>query len=264
MDQVSAYQHALAPFREALDQGNLAAARAALVRMSAPLGSHLGAGAFVDAVFSPLRAAWPDREPREVINICGVDQHGAEWVSCSGQSVGRFMAPWLDIPPAGHLVHMRFVAFFRLEDGLVVEMQALWDISEVMMQATRRAMDPSSGREMMRPEPATCDGLRATGDGPEAQQIMFLNAMPDRGQYRDMTQFHVFAAGASVAVSGWPNMVQRLSDGGWMGSAPVATHVALRSVDVWRIERGVIRETRGMVDLLTPYAQLGVDGLALE
>ena len=46
---------------------------------------------------------------------------------------------------------MRFHEFYRIEDGRIVEMQALWDIPEVMMQAGAWPMVPSLGREFCIP-----------------------------------------------------------------------------------------------------------------
>jgi len=92
-------------------------------------------------------------------------------------------------------------------------------------------------------------------------QIPFLAAMPDRGAYRDEMQYHFFADGPFVAVSGWPNMKQTLSDGGWMGIAPGGVTVTMKSLDFWRIEDGLIRENWVLVDLLDLYAQVGVDVL---
>ncbi|MFN3146393.1 MAG: hypothetical protein ACE368_14700 [Paracoccaceae bacterium] len=54
-------------------------------------------------------------------------------------------------------------------------------------------------------------------------QIPFLAAMPDRGQHPEGTQSHLFADGAYVAVTGWPNMRQTLTGGGWLG---LPRHVA--------------------------------------
>lgn len=72
---------------------------------------------------------------------------------------GLFAAPFLDIPPTRHMVHMRFHEFFRFEEGRVVEIQALWDLPEVMMQAGAWPMAPSLGREWHVPGPATQDEL---------------------------------------------------------------------------------------------------------
>ena len=65
---------------------------------------------------------------KRVDRDAGPDDGGAEWVGCGGHYMGTLAAPWLDIPPTGHLAHMRFHEFYRFEEGRVVEIQALWDI----------------------------------------------------------------------------------------------------------------------------------------
>jgi predicted ester cyclase len=99
--------------------------------------------------------------------IAGVTEHGGHWVGCGGYYTGTFIHPWLDIPPTGHQVAMRFHEFYRFEDEKVVEVQALWDIPEVMMQANAWPMAPGLGREWQVPGPATQDGL-LQGDYDEA------------------------------------------------------------------------------------------------
>ncbi|MEM9247639.1 MAG: ester cyclase [Pseudomonadota bacterium] len=102
-----------------------------------------------------------------------------------------------------------------------------------------------------------------TGRGIEGfrrhHQIPFLGAMPDRGQYLDEIVYHFMAEGAYVGVTGWPNMVQTLTHGGWMGIAPAGRRITMRSLDFWRLEGGLIRENWVLVDLLDVYDQLGVD-----
>ena len=126
-----------------------------------------GPRTFHDRALAKLKAAWPDLERRDWIVIAGEDQHGAEWVGCAGHFIGTFTAPFLDIPPTGHLAHMRFHEFYRIEDGRIVEMQALWDIPEVMMQAGAWPMVPSLGREFCIPGPASGDGLFREARDPE-------------------------------------------------------------------------------------------------
>ena len=92
-------------------------------------------------------------------------------------------------------------------------------------------------------------------------QIPFLAAMPDRGQYRNEIAYHFFGDNAYAAVTGWPNMIQTLSDGGWMGIAPPGQRIEMKSLDFWRIEDGLIRENWVLVDLLDMYRQIGVDAL---
>lgn len=315
----------LTPFRAALYSGDLVAAEKALTHVSGldavfrcafALGEHVGAQAYIRGVFAPLLRAIPDLERRDWIVMAGPDMDGADWVGCGGAYVGTFAAPWLDIPPTGHFVHMRFHEYYRIQDGRVVEMQAIWDIPEVMMQAGAWPMAPSLGREGLVPGPASCDGLRVgareEGDaardmvldmlaamgrhprdgGPEVMemerfwhphmtwygpagigtargvqgfrnwhQIPFLAAMPDRGAFSGDVTHHFFGDGPYVAVTGWPDMMQTLSHGGWMGIAPTGKIVTMKSLDFWRIEDGRIRENWVLVDLLDLYDQIGVDVL---
>ena len=44
-----------------------------------------------------------------------------------------------------------------------------------------------------------------------------------------------------------------------MGIAPSGKRITMRSLDFWRIEKGLIRENWVLVDLLDVYDQLGVD-----
>ena len=105
-----------------------------------------------------------------------------------------------------------------------------------------------------------------TGRGIEGfrnwHQIPFLAAMPDRGQFADQITNHFFGDGDYVGVTGWPNMIQTLTDGGWMGVAPSGKRINLRSLDFWRVENGLIRENWVLVDLLDIYDQIGVDVFA--
>ena len=148
----------------ALEEG---AAADVVFRLAFPFGDMHGPRTFHDRALAKLKAAWPDLERRDWIVIAGEDQHGAEWVGCAGHFIGTFTAPFLDIPPTGHLAHMRFHEFYRIEDGRIVEMQALWDIPEVMMQAGAWPMVPSLGREFCIPGPASGDGLFREARDPE-------------------------------------------------------------------------------------------------
>jgi len=131
----------------------------AVFRMAHPLGEIEGTEAFFKRAIAPLVKAWPDVERRDYIVMAGTDGDGQDWVGCGGLFIGTSVEPWLHIPPTGHLTHMRFHEFFRLVDGKVVEMQSLWDIPEVMMQADAWPMPPSLGREFNIPGPASQDGM---------------------------------------------------------------------------------------------------------
>lgn len=291
----------------------------ATFRLSFPFETIAGVDAYLDRVYAPLEKAWPDLERRDWIVMAGQTPEGADWLGCGGSYIGTFAAPWLDIPPTGHLVHMRFHEFYRFDGDRIVEMQALWDIPEAMMQAGAWPLSPSLGREWHVPGPAPCDGLvpgprdalrseascarivdmlehlqrHPSQGGPEVMemerfwhpkmswygpagigtgrgvagfrnwhQIPFLAAMPDRGQHAGGTEHHFFGDGDYAAVTGWPNMIQTLSAGGWLGIAPPGKRIEMRSLDFWRLENGLIRENWVLVDLLHMYDQIGVDVLA--
>ncbi|MCI2401132.1 ester cyclase [Aliiroseovarius subalbicans] len=163
----------IAPLRKAMAEFSEDGVRAVLgdvladtahVRLSHPLGEMAGA-ALYDNAFAPLFAALPDLERRDLIVVAGNDGDGGDWVGCMGHYMGTFAAPFLDIPPTGHLAHMRFHEFFRLDGGRIVEMQAIWDLPELMMQAGAWPMVPSLGREVCVPGPMTQDGLSAHDPG---------------------------------------------------------------------------------------------------
>ena len=287
------------------------------VRMCHPFGD-LTTDSLYDTCFKPLQIAFPDVERRDAIIVRGTTPEGSDWVGCCGSYVGTFVAPFLEIPPTGHLAHMRFHEFYKISNGQVVEVQAIWDIPELMMQANAWPMAPSLGREWATPTPMTQDGLVDRPDdtaqsnqslthvidrlvalsrhpiepvasmelerywhpkmswyGPAGigtargisgfrnwHQIPFLNAMPDRGQYKDEVLAHFFAEGDYVAVTGWPDMAQTMARDGWMGIVPNGQKIKLRSLDFWRMEKGKIRENWVLVDLLDVYSQLGVDVFA--
>ncbi len=156
------------PLRQVLYDYEPGAVRAALsnvfdrdatVRLAYPFEDLDGPEGLYEEAFLPLATAFPDLERRDTIVMAGASERGNDWVGCCGYYTGTFVRPWLDIPPTGHQAAMRFHEFFRVVDGRVVEMQALWDLPEVMMQAQAWPMAPSLGREWHVPAPATMDGI---------------------------------------------------------------------------------------------------------
>lgn len=328
MDRHSEHKKLISPLRAAMydfEPGrvrttlNQLFAADALIRLCHPIGDLQGPEALYDHAYHGLFNALPDLERRDYIVMAGPDGEGNDWVGCGGYYTGTFLASWLDIPPTGHMVAMRFHEFYRFVNGKVVEMQAVWDIAEVMVQANAWPLSPALGREWHVPGPASQDGLvpsprdeaKSTAScqlimdmltalvrypsqgGPEVMElerfwhprfswygpsgigtcrgvagfrhwhsIPFLTAMPDRGQYPQETTHHFFGDGDYAAVTGWPNMAQTLSHGGWLGIAPTGQKITLRSLDFWRTEKGLIRENWVLVDLLDVYHQLGVDVFA--
>ena len=128
------------------------------IHLASPLEQMQGADELFERAYLPLLTAIPDLERRDYILMAG-EVNGDNWVGCAGSYMGVFEHHWLDIPPTQHAVHMRYHEFFRIEDDKIVEMQALWDIPQVMMQAQAWAMTPSLGVEWLVPPPAVLNGI---------------------------------------------------------------------------------------------------------
>ena len=314
----------LMPYRTALADFQPETVRAALTDLFAanatlhlchPFGTLQGADALFDQCLSPLHIAMPDLERRDMIVMAGTTAESQQWIGCMGNYMGTFTAPFLGIPPTGHLAHMRYHEYYRIEHGKVIEMQAIWDLPELMMLANAWPMAPQLGAYLCTPSPMQGDGLAINGNGESSlhhviamltdlcrfpaepdpnimqlekywhprfnwygpagigtcrgiagfrhwHQMPFLKAMPDRklDAMGDLMS-HWIAEGDFVCETGWPNMRLTLSDDGWLGIAPAGKEVLLRSLDFWRLERGLIRENWVLVDLLDLYQQLGVDVL---
>lgn len=146
-------------------------ARDATVQIAHPFET-MDAGEFECHAMASLRRAFPDLERRTFIRMAGRAAGGATWVGVGGHWVGTFAAPFLDIPPTGRAASIRFHDFFRIEGDRVVEMQGLWDLPELMMQAGVWPMVPSLGREWLVPGPMTQDGLAISGDAGGALDIV--------------------------------------------------------------------------------------------
>lgn len=139
----------------------------ATIHMAYPLDNLEGPEELYEKAYAPLIHAVPDLERRDFIVMAGPSgEHN--WVGCAGHYVGVFERHWLDIPPTFHPVAMRFHEFYRIEDGRIVEMQSLWDIPQVMMQARAWPMTPSLGVNWSAPAPAPQNGI-VSGPRDEAQ-----------------------------------------------------------------------------------------------
>lgn len=130
----------------------------AVIHLTFPFEDLHGPDALFEQAYAPLLHAIPDLERRDFIVMAGEDK-GEHWIGCAGFYTGVFEQPWLDIPPTQQIVAMRYHEFFRVVDDRVVEMQAIWDIPQVMMQAQAWPMTPSLGVEWLVPGPATQDGI---------------------------------------------------------------------------------------------------------
>jgi predicted ester cyclase len=177
---------ALGPLRVALRSGDAARIKAALqsvfapdavIRLGYPFGERVGPEALF-GVYQDLLQSIPDLERADFIVMAGPrwgkGQTG-DWVGLGGNVLGTFQAPWLGIPATGQPVFMRYHEYLRFEDGRVVEMEALWDIPQLMVQAGAWPMPPQKGVEWMCPGPSTGAGvIKAPWDARQADAAVQL------------------------------------------------------------------------------------------
>lgn len=179
---------AMYDFEEKSVRGALEATFApnAKIQLCYPFEDMLDVADLYDRAYAPLYAAIPDMERRDTIVMAGPCDDDTNWVGCCGYYTGSFEKPWLGILPTGHQVSLRFHEFYRIVDGKIVEMQALWDIPEVMMQADCWPMSPSLGREWHVPAPALQNGLVSTdwnAEKADASYQLVLNMCNDLSSY---------------------------------------------------------------------------------
>lgn len=166
-DLFAAYRMATADFEVAPVQAAMADlfSRDCSLKLCHPFGTLTGPDAYFERCLAPLHEAMPDLERRDMILLAGSTPEGQDWVGAMGNYMGTFSVPFLGIPPTGHLAHMRYHEFFCIEDGKVVEMQAIWDLPELMMQAGAWPMAPQLGAYLCTPAPMSGDGLTVSDDG---------------------------------------------------------------------------------------------------
>ena len=150
----------------------------AIIRMCAPFGDLTGGEAWFDQCYAPLFTAFPDLSRHDMILLTGQSQTGDVWLASMGNYMGSFFAPFLAIPPTGQLCHMRYHEFYRFENDKIVEIQAIWDIPEVMMQAKAWPLAPQLGAFLCTPAPMTQDGLWIEGKGDKAYHHV-INMLQD-------------------------------------------------------------------------------------
>ncbi len=144
--------------------------RQAVIQLAHPFETLDGPEALLEQAWLPLQAALPDLERRDLIVMAGPDQDGQQWLGCCGYYTGCFAYDFLEIPATGHQASLRYHEFFRVVDGKIAELQALWDIPELMLQAGCWPMVPSLGREWHVPGPSTQDGLAIVNDSEQHAQ----------------------------------------------------------------------------------------------
>jgi len=161
-----AHKQLIAPLRQALRSADAGMIQETLdsvispvarLRLGYPFGEMIGANAFWKRVYAPFLTAFPDMERADFIVMAGPrwgDGQSGDWIGLGGHFMGTFQAPWFGIPSTGVPVFMRYHEYFRVEGNQIVEMEALWDIPQLMRQANVWPMGAQRGVEWMCPGPS--------------------------------------------------------------------------------------------------------------
>lgn len=149
-------------------------------RVSHPLNEHHGAEAVAAQVWSPLKAALPDLERRDLIAVGGAFE-GRDYLACLGHYCGTFRRDWLGIPATGRPVFLRYGEVHQLREGRIVQSSCLWDILDLIRQAGHWPLAPSLGVEGMWPGPITGDGLSFRESDPEQSAASLAQTLAMHG-----------------------------------------------------------------------------------
>lgn len=143
-----------------------------------PLDAFRGADAITASFWQPLFEAIPDIERREDISLAGAWNAGL-WTAVTGHYQGRFVAPWLGLPPNGRLVRLRFGEFSRLDGRCIVEQYTLIDLPDLMWQLGCWPFAPMLGSVGSVPGPREHDGLICAPQDPDEtrRSLQLVEAM---------------------------------------------------------------------------------------
>ena len=165
------HKYWIAPFRATLYEGGSSAVEAAIhqyvapdakIRMCYPFQNISGAKNLWEQLYASLYAAMPDIERRDFIVMSGPRWNSVRaenWIGLGGNFVGTFETSWLGIPATRKPIHFRYHEYLRIEDEKIVEIEAIWDIPQIMIQAGVWPMAPQLGVEWMCPGPGNGVGI---------------------------------------------------------------------------------------------------------
>ena len=137
------------------------------IKFCEPFGHMKGADALWQHVYAPLFDAFSQIEKRDFIFMAGPRwNHKSDdyWIGFGGNIIGNQTKSWLGIPASQQTVFMRYHEYWRVQDGRIVEIEAIWDIPQLMMQAGVWPMAPQNGAEWMCPAPAMIANSAALND----------------------------------------------------------------------------------------------------
>lgn len=166
-----------AQWRSALRSGDLSRVSAAaetlfapdaVIKLGYPFGEVRGPEALINGIYAHLFAAMPDMERGDFIVMAGREYQGkGDWIGLGGNVIGTFTRDWLGIPATGQPAFFRYHEYLRFDGDQVVEMEALWDLPQLMIQAGAWPMAPQLGVEWICPGPSTGNGVKSGVGDPD-------------------------------------------------------------------------------------------------
>ncbi len=104
---------------------------------NAGCGTKHGLREFLDNWVVPFRAAFTDKICTDEARIVQ-----GEWMAAFGAQVGTHSGEFMGIPPTGKRVEIRYMDFWKVKDGKVIDNWVMVDFPHVMRQL---GMDPFNG-----------------------------------------------------------------------------------------------------------------------
>ncbi|MFK8078670.1 MAG: hypothetical protein AB8B97_00135 [Granulosicoccus sp.] len=160
-----------------------------------PFHEQHSASDVVDVFWKPLRQSVTALQRRVDVFFAGHDaiktpshepltrtedkQTTGVWTCQMGHFMGLLDKPWLDIPPTGRMIFIRFAEFHQVRDGVIHESALFIDLIGVMRQAGQYPLPPSTGASFVYPGPASSDGILQAAHPPEQAQatLSLINRM---------------------------------------------------------------------------------------
>ncbi|MBX2886492.1 MAG: ester cyclase [Granulosicoccus sp.] len=131
-----------------------------------PFNDIAGPAKLSETVWTPLKEAMPVLQRRPDIFFAGhhhMKADGALWVVCMGHFLGDWTEAWLGMKPPMKTTFLPYVAWYRIEQGAIVETVEWIDLLSVITQTGRNPYaQHQTAAHLMSPGPLTHDGLLKT------------------------------------------------------------------------------------------------------
>jgi len=112
---------------------------------NAGCGTKVGLQEFKDNWVLPFRAAFTDKVCIDEARVCE-----GEWMAAFGHQIATHSGEFMGIPPTGKRVEIRYMDFWKVQDGKIIDSWVMVDFPHVMQQL---GVDPFQGRGWERLDP---------------------------------------------------------------------------------------------------------------